>query len=72
MPAYPINPSNGNVVIADQKYQNNIHDYHLVKNMNSALKKIMLSAIDDQWLKGTKDLVMGYANKMFVELMDWT
>ena len=36
--------------------------------MNSALKKIVDTAIYDQWIKGSKDLVMGYANKTFVEL----
>ena len=38
--------------------------------MNSDLKKILVSEIDDQWLKGAKDLVMGYYNKTFVELVD--
>ena len=37
-PAYPIKPTHGNIYVADQKYQNNLHDYHLVKNMNSDLK----------------------------------
>ena len=36
---YSINPMHGVIAIANRKYQNNIHDYHLVKNMNSALKK---------------------------------
>ena len=31
--------------------------------MNSALKKIVSAEIDNQWLKGVKDLVMGYENK---------
>ena len=39
--------------------------------MNSVLKKIFVVAIDDQLLKGAKDLVMGYTNKTIIELMDW-
>ena len=39
--------------------------------MNSPLKKIFVAAIDHQWIKGEKDMVMGYENKSFVELMDW-
>ena len=39
--------------------------------MNSALKKIAVAAIDKQWIKGGKDMVMGYTNKPFVDLMDW-
>ena len=39
--------------------------------MNSALKTIVFAAIDDQWIKEGKDMVMGYANKTFVELMGW-
>ena len=39
--------------------------------MNSALNKIVVAAIDDQWNKGGKYIVMGWANKYFVELMYW-
>ena len=39
--------------------------------MNRDLKKIVVADIDDQWIKGSKDMVMGYANRSFVELMDW-
>ena len=39
--------------------------------MNSALNKIFASEIDNQWLKVMKDLVMGYNNKMLVEMIDW-
>ena len=39
--------------------------------MNSALNKIVVAAIDNQWIKGAKDMVMGYANNSFVELMGW-
>ena len=39
--------------------------------MNSSLRKIVVAAIDDQWLKGAKYLVMGYTNKTFVELFYW-
>ena len=46
--AYPINPTHGNISVADQKYQNNLHNYHMVKNMNSALNKIVEAAIDNQ------------------------
>ena len=69
-PVYLIKPTQGNISIADQQYHNNIHNYHLVKNMNSALKKIVVAASNNQWLKRAKDLVMGYANKKFVELVD--
>ena len=37
--------------------------------MNSALKKVVVAAIYDQWFKGGEDMVMGYENKYFVELM---
>ena len=39
--------------------------------MNISAKKIVFASIEDQWLKGENDLVMGYANKTFVELMYW-
>ena len=39
--------------------------------MNSYLNKIVIRAIDEQRIKGTKYMVMGYANKSFLELMDW-
>ena len=68
--AYPINPMHGNIAVADQKYQNNLHVYHLVKNMNSFLKKIIVTDIDNQWIKGSKDIVIGYAKTLFVELME--
>ena len=68
---YPLNPPHGNIDVADQQYQNNFHNYNLVKNMNSALKKIAVAAINDQYSKGEKHLVMGYATKYFVELGDW-
>ena len=38
--------------------------------MNSALKKIFVMAIDKKWTKGAKDMIMGYANKSFVELLE--
>ena len=69
-PVYLINPTQGNISIADQQYQNNIHNYHLVKNMNSSLKKIVVAAFNNQWMKGAKDLVMVYANKKVLELVD--
>ena len=62
-PEYPINPKHGNIAVADRQYQNNLHEYQLVKNTNSALKKIFVTAIDEQWIKGVKDAMMGYANK---------
>ena len=69
--AYPLNPTHGEIDVVDQQYQNNVYDYHLVKNMNSALKKTVVVAIDEQRIKRAKDVVMGYANKSFVEVMDW-
>ena len=44
----------------------NLHDYHLVKNMNNALNKIVVAAINDQWIKGAKYMVVGYASKYFL------
>ena len=69
--SYPIKPMHGEICVADRQYENNAYDYHLVKNMNSAIKKIAFAAIDGQWIKGEKYTVMGYANKSFVDLMDW-
>ena len=54
--AYLINATHGEISVADQKYQNNLHNYNLVKNMNRAQKKTVVAAIDDQWLKGKKPL----------------
>ena len=42
----------------------------MVKNMNSELKKMAVAEINNQCIKGTKNLVMGFANKTFVEQMD--
>ena len=39
--------------------------------MNSSLKKIVVEAMDKQWTKRAKDMVMVYANNSSVELMDW-
>ena len=39
--------------------------------MNIFLKKIVVAAINNQWLKGAKDLILEYANKTFLELMYW-
>ena len=58
-PEYPLNPKHGNIAVGDQQYQNNLHDYHLVKNMNSSLKKIVLAAINNKFIKGGKYMVMG-------------
>ena len=66
-----INPTQGDIPIANRKFQNNLHEYHLFNNMNSVRKKIVVAVIDDQWIKGAKNMVMGYANKSFVDLMDW-
>ena len=70
-PAYLLNPTHRKISVAEQHYQNNVYEYHLVKNMNNSFKKIIVAAINKQWIKGAKDMVMGYANKSFVELMDW-
>ena len=37
--------------------------------MNIYLKKIAVTAIDDQWIKESKDMVMEYSKKSFVEIM---
>ena len=63
---YPLNPMHGNIAIVNRQYQNNLHYYHLVKNMNSALKKIVVAAMYDEWIKGQKYMVMVYANNSFV------
>ena len=70
-PEYPINPTHEEISISGQQYQNNLHAYHLVNNMNSSLKKIVVTAINEQWLKGANKLLMGYADKTFLEQMDW-
>ena len=70
-PMHPINSTHGDIAVSDRQYQNNLHDYHTFKNMNSALKKIVFAAIYEQWIKGAKDMVMGCAKKSFVELMEW-
>ena len=70
-PAYPLNLTHGYISISDQQYQNSLHEYHLVKNMNSDLNKISVAAIDEQWIKGGKYVVVGYSNKSFVEFMDF-
>ena len=66
-----IKPTHGYITIADQQYLNNIRDYHLFKNMNSVMKKIVVAGIDEQWLKRAKNIVGRYTNKTIVELMDW-
>ena len=69
-PAYLLKPTHGDIAVADRQYQDNVYDYHLVKNTNNALKKIVVADIDEQHIKGAKYMVMGYANKSFVEVMD--
>ena len=69
-PTYPPNPTHVNIFVSDQQYQNNLRDYHLFKSMISALSKIVVASIDYQCIKGVKYMVMAYANKSLVELMD--
>ena len=57
-PLYMLNPTHGEIAVVDQQYQNNVYDYHLVKKINSAL--------DEQWIKRTKDMVMTYQKKIFL------
>ena len=71
MLAYPINPTYSDIAVADQKYQNNLHNCYLVKNTNIFLKKIVVEAINDQCLKRLKDLIVGYAKKAFLDLICW-
>ena len=61
-PEYPLNPTQGCITVVDQQYQNNLYEYHLVKNMNSALKEIFVAAIYEQWIMVAKEMVVGYAN----------
>ena len=70
-PAYPLKPMHQDILAAVLQYHNNVYEYQLVKNMNSALKKIVVVAIKKKCIKGAKDMVMGYVNKYFRELMDW-
>ena len=70
-PAYPLNPMHGEIASKDWHCQNNVCEYHLIKNMKSALTEIFIAAIDEKCTNGTKYTVMGYTNKSFVELMDW-
>ena len=39
--------------------------------MYSTPKKNVAVSINDQWIKGARDMVLGYANNSFVQLMDW-
>ena len=64
--ALPLNPTHSNIGVADQQYQKNLDDYHLLKNMNSDPKKIFVADIINQWIKGAKYMVIGYSNKSFV------
>ena len=64
--AYLVNPMHRYNTIADQQYQNNLYDHHLVKDMNSYLKKIVVAAIDKQWINRAKNMVIGYAKKSLV------
>ena len=43
----------------------------MFNNMNIALKKNWVATIKNQWLKGEKYLVVGYANKTSKYLMGW-
>ena len=61
--AYPLNPMYGDIAVPYQQYQNNIYDYHLVKELNSSHKKIFVADIDAQFIKEEKYMVVGYANK---------
>ena len=58
-----INHTHGNIAVADQQYQKNIHDYHPEENFGSGNRKPMV--------EGEKDLVMRYATKTLVELIEW-
>ena len=69
-PAYPTNPTHGDISATNRQYQDNRRDYHLVKNMTSALNKISIAYIDEKCIKGWKYMVIGYANKYIVELMN--
>ena len=40
--AYPINQTHGNIAVADQKFQNNHHEYHLVKILTLPWRKSSL------------------------------
>ena len=68
--AYPTNPTHVKIAVTKQQYQNNLDGYHLVKSMEIYLKKIIIAAIYDQWIKGDKYIVMGYAKNLFVEFID--
>ena len=67
----PPTPRTATLLSQTDNTKKNLHNYHLVKNMNRYLKKISVAAIYDQRIQGAKYMVIGYANKSFVELMDW-
>ena len=68
--AYPLSPTHRDITVADHQYQNSFYDYPLVKNMNSALKKIIVVTNEKQWIKGSKDMLMWYANKYFFNIVE--
>ena len=70
-PAYQINPTHGSIAVTNQQHQINIHNYHLVNNINISPKKILVAAINNHWLKEEKYLVVGYTNNTFLEQMEW-
>ena len=39
--------------------------------MKVSLNKIIAAAINNQWVKGVKNMVIGYAKTSFVEQMYW-
>ena len=50
----------------------NLHYYQLFKNMNIAIKNFFVANINDQWIKGSKYMVMGNDRKSFILVMNWT
>ena len=43
----------------------------MFKNISSDLNKMAVAAINDQCIKGAKNLIMGFAKNTLVEQMDW-
>ena len=53
---YLLNPLHGYISVADQQYENNVYDYHLVKKMNSVLKKFVIADINKN---GSREQIQG-------------
>ena len=53
-PTNPLNTTRGNIAVSYQQYQNNLHDYHLIKNMISVLKQLLSQLSTSSGLRGIR------------------